>query len=104
MVTHRGATSGTGGGENRLYAIPSRQEQEKSPDVFTGMIKVFTFDVYAFLDPVESLSFVTSYVVNQFKILSKQLCEPFYVSTPVGESILAERVYRDCPISINDHD
>ena len=65
------------------------------------MIKVFTFDVYAFLDPVESLSFVTSYVVNQFKILSKQLCEPFYVSTPVGESILAESVYHDCPISIN---
>ncbi|KAH0679464.1 hypothetical protein KY284_020549 [Solanum tuberosum] len=66
----RGATSGTGGGANRLYAITSRHEQENSPDVVTGMIKVFTFDVYALLDPG-------------------------------AKSILAERVYRDCVISIN---
>ncbi|XP_049345471.1 uncharacterized protein LOC125809994 [Solanum verrucosum] len=32
-VSPRGATSGTGGGTNRLYAIMSRQEQENSPDV-----------------------------------------------------------------------
>ena len=42
-VAPRGFTSGTGGGENRLYAITCRQEQENSPDVVTGMIKVFTF-------------------------------------------------------------
>ena len=47
----RGATSGKGGGGNHLYVITSRQEQENSPDVVTGMIKVFTFDVYALLDP-----------------------------------------------------
>ncbi|KAK4727145.1 hypothetical protein R3W88_032062 [Solanum pinnatisectum] len=47
----RGATSGTSGGANHLYAITSHQEQENSPDVVTGMIKVFTFDIYALLDP-----------------------------------------------------
>ncbi|XP_049385735.1 uncharacterized protein LOC125849808 [Solanum stenotomum] len=31
----RGTTSGTGGETNRLYAINSRQKQEKSPDVVT---------------------------------------------------------------------
>ncbi|WMV19404.1 hypothetical protein MTR67_012789 [Solanum verrucosum] len=36
-----------------------------------------------------------------FDVLPEQLLEPFNVSTLVGESILAERVYRDCPISIN---
>ncbi|KAH0689359.1 hypothetical protein KY289_016717 [Solanum tuberosum] len=84
----RGATSGTGGGTNRLYAITSRQEQENSPDVVTVMIKVFTFDVYTLLDP-------------GFDVLPEKLCEPFCVSTPIGESILAGRVYRDCPISVN---
>jgi len=63
------------------------------------MIKVFTFDVYAFLDPGESLSFVTPYVASNFDVLPEKLCEPFWVSTPVGESILAERGYRDCVIS-----
>ena len=58
----RGATSSTGGGTNCLYAINSRQEQEDSPDVVTGMIQVFNFNVYALLDPGASLSFVTPYV------------------------------------------
>ncbi|XP_049363663.1 uncharacterized protein LOC125828392 [Solanum verrucosum] len=71
----RGATSGTGGGANRLYAITSRQEQENSQDVVTGA----------------SLSFVIPYVANGFDILLEKLCEPFCVSTPVGESIIAER-------------
>ena len=65
------------------------------------MIKVFTFNIYALLDPGESLSFVTLYVANNFEIHPEKLCEPFYVSTPVGESILAERVYRDCHVLIN---
>ena len=35
-----------------------------------------------------------------FDILLEQLIKPS-VSTHVGESILAERVYCDCPISVN---
>ncbi|KAH0784113.1 hypothetical protein KY290_003711 [Solanum tuberosum] len=99
-TTPRGATSSTGRGANRLYAITSRHEQENSPNVVTGMIKVFAFDVFALLDPGASLSFVTPYVANKFEVLPERLCEPFCVSTPVGDSILAERVYRD-PVSIN---
>ncbi|KAH0636415.1 hypothetical protein KY290_036860 [Solanum tuberosum] len=50
------------------------------------------------------LSFVTPYIAMNFDILPKQLLEPFSVSTPVGESILSERVYRDCTISFNHKD
>ncbi|KAH0693675.1 hypothetical protein KY285_020772 [Solanum tuberosum] len=103
-ATPRGSTSGTGGGANRLYAITSRHEQENSLDVVTCMIKVFTFDVYTLLDPRASLSFVTLYVANKLGVLPEKLCEPFYVFTLVGESILAEQVYRDCVISINHKD
>ena len=53
------------------------------------------------LDPRASLSLVTPYVANQSKIHPEKLSEPFCVSTPVRDSILEERVYRDCPISIN---
>ncbi|XP_015060394.1 uncharacterized protein LOC107006335 [Solanum pennellii] len=55
----RGATSGIDGGVNHLYAITSRHDQENSLDVFTSMIKVITFDVYALLDVGSILSFVT---------------------------------------------
>ncbi|XP_019070253.1 uncharacterized protein [Solanum lycopersicum] len=47
----RGATSGTGGGANRLDAVTSRQNKENSPDFINGMIKVFALDVYDLLDP-----------------------------------------------------
>ncbi|KAG5586628.1 hypothetical protein H5410_047062 [Solanum commersonii] len=67
------ATSNMGGGTNRLYAITSRQEQKNSPDVVTGMIKVFTLDVYALLDPGACLSFVTPYVANKFDVLPNKL-------------------------------
>ena len=65
------------------------------------MIQVFNLDVYASLDPGASLSFVTSYIAINFDILPDELSESFRVSTHVGESILAERVYNDCTISIN---
>ena len=96
-----GTTSGIDRGANYLYEIISRQEQENCLDVFTGMIKVFSFDVYDFQDRRASLSFVTSYVAIKFEILLEKLYELSCVSTLVGESILAERVYRDYPISIN---
>ena len=100
-VAPRRATSGNVGGANCLYAITSRQEQENLPDVVTGMIKVFNFDFYALLDLEASLSLVTPHVAMNFDVLLEQLLELFSVSTHVGESILADRVYRDCTISIN---
>ncbi|KAH0729466.1 hypothetical protein KY289_000654 [Solanum tuberosum] len=40
----------------------------------------------------------------RFNILPERLLEPFSVSSHVGESNLAERVYRDCIISVNHKD
>ncbi|KAH0671214.1 hypothetical protein KY285_025427 [Solanum tuberosum] len=40
----------------------------------------------------------------RFDIIPEQLLEPFNISTPVGESILAERVYHHCTISVNQKD
>jgi len=70
-----------------VYVITSRQEQENSPDVVIGMIKVFTFDVYALRDPSTSLSFMTPYITMRFDILPERLFEPFDLSTPVSGSI-----------------
>lgn len=68
------------------------------------MIKVFSFDFDASLDPRPSLYFVTPYVANKFDINPEKHCEPYCVSTPVGEPTLAERVCSDCVISINHED
>ncbi|XP_015081426.1 uncharacterized protein LOC107025074 [Solanum pennellii] len=97
----RGSTSSIGGGPNRLDGITSRKDQENSPNVVTSMIKVFDFDIYALIDPGAGLYFVTPYIANKFDIILEKLCAPFWVSTPIEKSILAERVYPDCVISID---
>ena len=73
---------------------------EETPDVVTGMLQVFNFDVYALLDPGANLSFVSPYVAMKFTIDPKILLEPYSIYNPMGESIVASRVYRGCPISI----
>ena len=85
-VASRGATSRVGGGGNCLYVITSCQEQEDYPDVVTGVIQVFNFDVYALLDPGVILSFVSLYFGMNFDVLPKKLSKPYSVSTPVGDS------------------
>ena len=85
---------------NRFYALHGRQEYEDVPDVVTGMLRVFHLDVYALIDPGANISFVSPYVSMRFSVKPELLKSPFSVSTPVGESIIARTVYRNCPISI----
>ena len=64
--------------------ITSCKEQENFIDVVSGMIKVFTLDVYVLPNPGENLYFVTFYVANKFEILSEKLRELFCVSAHIG--------------------
>ncbi|XP_069146008.1 uncharacterized protein [Solanum lycopersicum] len=64
----------------------------------TDMLKVFSIDVYALLDPGDTLSIVTPLVAKKFDILPDILNEPFMVSTSVVELVVAKRIYRNCPI------
>ncbi|XP_070004209.1 uncharacterized protein [Nicotiana sylvestris] len=101
-VARGGAQSS--GGPCRFYAISDRQTAEASPDVVTGILTVQYHDVYALIDPGSTLSYVTPFVVMEFGIEPDQLYEPFSVSTLVGESITAARVYRGCVVTIRDRD
>ena len=69
-----------------------------SSNVVTAMLKVFSIDVYVLFDPSANLSFVTLLVDKNFYILPEILHEPFIVFTLVGESVVAKRVYKNCPI------
>uniref|UniRef100_M1D3Z3 Gag-pol polyprotein n=1 Tax=Solanum tuberosum TaxID=4113 RepID=M1D3Z3_SOLTU len=92
--TQQGNTFGTGGGQhqNRLYALQAHQDQEDSPDVVTGTLRIIDLDVYAVLDPGATLSFVTPYIAVKFDVSPETLSEPFSVSTSVGDPVIARRV------------
>lgn len=65
----------------------------------TDMFQVFS-NVYAFLDPGDTLTFVTPFLSMKFEILLKVLVEPFLACTMVGDSLMVKRVYRCCHISL----
>uniref|UniRef100_M1DFF0 Gag-pol polyprotein n=1 Tax=Solanum tuberosum TaxID=4113 RepID=M1DFF0_SOLTU len=69
--------------QNRLYALQDRQDQEDSPDMVTGTLRVFNLDVYALIDPGATISFITLYIAVNFNVSPETLSKPFSVSTPV---------------------
>ncbi|XP_070005295.1 uncharacterized protein [Nicotiana sylvestris] len=84
--------------------MSARQIAKASLDVVTGIMTVQSHDVHALIDPGSTLSYVTPFVAKEFGIEPEQLQEPFSISTPVGESILAARVYRSCTVMVRGRD
>ena len=69
--------------KNRFYPLRSRGDEEDSPDVVTGMLQVFSINVYNVLEISVTLSFITPLVDMKFNMLLDVLREPFLVTTPV---------------------
>ncbi|XP_070038282.1 uncharacterized protein [Nicotiana tomentosiformis] len=89
----RGRGSSSGGNKNRIYALAGRQDQESSPDIMIGILTIFSHDTYALIDPGSTLSYITPFVAGKFGIVPEILSDPFAVSTPFGEQIIARRFY-----------
>ncbi|XP_070050429.1 uncharacterized protein [Nicotiana tomentosiformis] len=86
--------------QNRIYALGGRHNQESSPNVVTGILSVSSYDVYALVDLGSTLSYVTLLVASKFGI-EPELIKPFEVSTPVGDPVIARRVYKDCTVVVH---
>ena len=56
--------------KNRFYALFSRGKQETFLDMVTGMLEVFSIDIYVILDPDATLSFFTPLVAKKFDIFA----------------------------------
>ncbi|XP_070032360.1 uncharacterized mitochondrial protein AtMg00860-like [Nicotiana tomentosiformis] len=63
--------------------MSDRWSSKASQAVVTGILTVQSHDVYALIDFVSTLSYVTPYIAMEFGIEQEQLHEPFSVSTPV---------------------
>ena len=67
-------------------------EQEKSTNMVTAMMEVFSTSFYALLDPGSTLSFLTPLLSLIFEILPEVLHDPIVVSTPLGGNISTDKV------------
>lgn len=75
-----------------MCTLQSRDVQEDSLHVVTGMLKHFHLYIYVFQDPDATLSFVTLYGAMRFDVLPDVLLEPFFVSTLVDDYVMVKRV------------
>ncbi|KAF3632361.1 hypothetical protein FXO37_27514 [Capsicum annuum] len=101
---HKGTPSAAGNNYNRLYALINCQEAKVSPDVVTGTLQIFSRDLYVLLDLGSTLSYVTPYVAVGFGFEPSVISEPFSISTLLGDSIVARRVYRGCVVTVGSRD
>jgi len=51
-------------------------------------------------NPGSTYSYVSSYFSPHLSIARETLISPVYVSTPVGDSLVVDRVYRSCLVTI----
>ncbi|XP_070011776.1 uncharacterized protein [Nicotiana sylvestris] len=98
----RFGASGSGGQQNRIYALSSRQDLESSPDVVTGILSIFFIDMYALIDLGSTLLYISPFIASKWDKERELLHKSFEVSMPMGESVVVRRVYRSCDVKIHD--
>ncbi|XP_070029355.1 uncharacterized protein [Nicotiana sylvestris] len=90
-----------GGGHTRYYALPARTKAISSDSVITSIVLVCHRDASVLFDPGSTYSYVSSYFALLLCVSRDSLSYHVYVSTPVGDSLVVDRVYRLCLISIS---
>ncbi|XP_070025645.1 uncharacterized protein [Nicotiana sylvestris] len=91
----------SGGDHPRCYALKGRPEAESSDAVITGTVSVFSRDASVLFDPGSTYSYVLSCFTSYLVVPRDSLSAPVYVSTPVWDSIIVDRVYRSCMVIIS---
>lgn len=104
LLPQKGATSAARSGHNQLYTLTNHQEMKVSPDVVTSTFQIFSHKVYVLLDLESTLSYMTPYVVVGFGFEPDMIAESFSVSTLVGDSVVARKVYKFFFVSIISKD
>ncbi|XP_070045324.1 uncharacterized protein [Nicotiana tomentosiformis] len=98
----RSGASSSSDPQNRAYALEGRRDQESSPDIVTDILSISSYDVYALIDTGSNLSYGTLLVASKFWI-EPELIKHFDVSTLIGDTVIARRVYRYCIVVVHSH-
>jgi len=98
-TTHGRPIKQEGRTQGRVYHM-TYEDVGAIPDVVTGTLQLDTMQVYALIDPGASHSFVSYRIVNNLHVLSSNLGVRVIVSTPLGENILINDIYRGVKLYI----
>ena len=94
-----GKDNGPTGDRTHCYAFPGRSEAEASDDVIAGTLLVCDCMASVLFDPGSTFSYVSSSFATGLDLYYDLLVMPIRVSTPVGDSVVVEKVYRSCLVT-----
>ena len=90
-------------GPSRAYAMKARGDQE-APEVIAGIFSLYGIEMHALIDPGSTHSYVCIEHVFDKVIAMEQLSYDMHVTSTLGHSVNVNRVYRNCPIVIQDRE
>nr|XP_016494342.1 PREDICTED: uncharacterized protein LOC107813580 [Nicotiana tabacum] len=103
------ATSQTGGAQSagtsaRFYALQAWQDVLASDAIITGTISVSGRGASVLFDSGSTYSYVSSLFAHFLVVSPEPLGVLIYVSTPVGDCVVVNRVYRSCVVTFCGRD
>ena len=84
------------------YAMKAVEDKD-APNVIVGNFYIFETIVHALIDPGSTYSYICT-TIPSLRSLPKSKTEyDILVTNPLGHSVIVNRVYRDCPITIREY-
>ena len=83
----------------RVFAL-SRQEAMVAPEVVSGKLLVSDHEAYALIDPGSTHSFISRCFASHLHTHLEPLGFELSVTTPLGDMIMVNSIYRDCVIQV----
>ncbi|KAL5775879.1 hypothetical protein ACOSP7_013436 [Xanthoceras sorbifolium] len=102
-----GATESSGHQESRAPArayVIRTQEDRDAPDVITGIVSIFDLTVTALIDPGSTHSYICDAMIRDRYLKTEYTKFDVIVRSPLGHSVIVNRVSRDCPIRIQEYE
>ncbi|KAL2497723.1 DNA/RNA polymerase superfamily protein [Abeliophyllum distichum] len=89
--------------QGRVFAV-TQQDAEESPDVVMGMLSIFGRNAHCLIDLGATHSFISYALAIYADCILEPLDSELVVATPVGDSLLANSVYKNCVVKVNDQE
>ncbi|KAL5844407.1 hypothetical protein ACOSQ4_010365 [Xanthoceras sorbifolium] len=105
--SHRGVSESVAKPDSRaparVYGVRA-QEDKDAPDVIADIISIFDTTAIALIDPRSTHSYICDALLKQRSLKTEPTEYDVLVSNPIGQSVVVNRVYRNCPIRIQEYD
>ena len=75
-------------------------EEKDAPDVIVGNFYIFETIVHALIDPSSTHSYICTAILSLGSLLKSETKYDILMTNPLWHTVIVNRVYRDCPITI----